>query len=238
MSYYIGFAEKMYTLWEGTRIEKDGIKPYIEYSYIKNISSDLDKVKSLYPDVEIDLTLKGTKTIVRSAYTYVAEPLDVFNFGKYKGMKVEDCPDYSYLSWYFDQVSNERKEIIIPILEEQGYGVVKHNDNYWQLFKPQEWKEHLEFEEKKSKVLDMAKSGEPLTLTAETNLDQDGEIYIEPIWYKFGDFKVLEYRGYPYGLPTINGKAKRIKGKEIRVTECEVIDEQHYEIIIKKFELV
>ena len=58
----IGFANKFYTLWNVTskvvesKYSKDTL---VTNTYIKNISMDIDKVKELYPDVEIDESLRG-----------------------------------------------------------------------------------------------------------------------------------------------------------------------------------
>ena len=44
------------------------------------------------------------------------------------------------------------------------------------------------------------------------------------ILFKFNDVKLNYYNGFKYGLPLVNGKAKRIKNKTIKIKDykCEI----------------
>ena len=116
--YTIGFANKYYTLWDCTTNEHTddrGIR-YITYSnvYLKNISFDLDKAQKLYPGAPVDESLKGhTRSFNTNKVIY---PDNVFNFGKYCGKRFDECSDYDYMAWYFQQVDKVQQEELIPIL--------------------------------------------------------------------------------------------------------------------------
>ena len=56
-----------------------------------------------------------------------------------------------------------------------------------------------------------------IQLQMERNLDTYGFVQIDGIPYSFENYVERSYNGYGYGLPTLNGKAKRIKNKLIEV---------------------
>ena len=58
------------------------------------------------------------------------------------------------------------------------------------------------------------------------NLNDHGVIDIDGISYYFNDYVMRDYNGYGYGLPTLNGKAKRVKNKLIEVkVEFGIVDD-------------
>lgn len=68
MPQIIGFGGKFYTLWTYNNINNYYVDSYgnsyctggvTHYYYLKNISTDLEKVKELYPDLSINDELKG-----------------------------------------------------------------------------------------------------------------------------------------------------------------------------------
>lgn len=98
----IGFAGIYYTLWEYFHQPFYDYKGVLEgygkkYIFIKNISKSETRTKDRYPDLEIDLSLKGTHTIVRMDHQQ-SYPDDVFDFGKYRGTRILDCKDIRYLA--------------------------------------------------------------------------------------------------------------------------------------------
>ena len=75
MKQIIGFATQFYTLWNYEAVPQYKTDSYgnhhqkgIEhkYYYCKNVSTDLDKVKALFPNVEIDTELRGTSSFTRN----------------------------------------------------------------------------------------------------------------------------------------------------------------------------
>ena len=120
----IGFANKFYTLWDVTskvvesKYSKDTL---VTNTYIKNISMDIDKVKELYPGVEIDESLRGHSC----TFEYIKEQKEIntdkFSFGKYEGKLISECTDNSYLRWFFDNCDGERKQNVEARLVELGF---------------------------------------------------------------------------------------------------------------------
>lgn len=106
----IGFANQFYTLWDVTTETNYITDSYgkhwpsyetTRYSYIKNISTDLDRVKELYPNTSIDDSLRG---IHRSWSQDSKEDLspELFKSGKYAMKTIQEVADIDikYLIWY------------------------------------------------------------------------------------------------------------------------------------------
>jgi hypothetical protein len=104
MKKVIGFATEYYTLWEvwstkryAGNVVMNGVPPpcigiNLEYFYIKNISKDIEKVKALYPGVEIDEDLRGV-TRSFSRFEKIDYPLHMFSFGKCAGGSIMESTD-------------------------------------------------------------------------------------------------------------------------------------------------
>lgn len=112
--YIIGFGGKYYTLWR---------KGLPRDTFVKNISKDLDKAMELYPEAEVDESLKGTVWSINT---------DIMPFGKYKGssisemIKNDDFKQLSYLKWISENMQlkgslkaqlNNSKELIDSKIE-------------------------------------------------------------------------------------------------------------------------
>lgn len=106
----------MYTLYS---VLTDGNKQI--YSFVKIVSKDLNKVKALYPGLEIDETLHGKFveriTSVKSMFDDFKTNNRIlgfkFNNGKYKNYLVDDVNDLSYLCYVYNL--NYFKDINIAI---------------------------------------------------------------------------------------------------------------------------
>ncbi len=112
----IGFATEFYTLWDVENqptyftdsygsTHKTGVKTIC--SYIKNVSTDLDKVKMLHPDLIIDENLRGKS----SSFSFTKEEdltPHILKFGKYSGKTIQDVSeiDFSYILWLIKECSN------------------------------------------------------------------------------------------------------------------------------------
>ena len=105
----IGFAEQYYTLWDVT--EDVTYSQYTKivtthYRYIKNVSKDINVVKSEYSDLEIDMDLRGCKN------WYSTKEIDLYprvvKFGKYKGKTIKEISeiDFDYLVWLSENCDN------------------------------------------------------------------------------------------------------------------------------------
>lgn len=225
----IGFANQYYTLWEYSRevtTGRNGVR-YIkeQYTYLKNISKDLNKVTTLYPNIQPDPDLKGhTKSWGRERVEY---PDNVFRFGRYEGRRFDEVTDYSYMSWYFEQTCRSAQELLKPILEGQGYHIYINCLGSYDIMTPKEYQEKLEWErdraEMRRAIMEAFEAGE-LVLFIDSNPNGDGE-WVEQrsgMTIQFDEVAERDYQGWTYYLPVLNGKAKRVKNKSIKITEAEM----------------
>ena len=256
--YYIGFSNKYYTLWnieEETSSLGNGCNYVItHYWYIKNISFDKDKAFAQYPEAVFDENLCGMTRSWSSRPKEVWTCVDVFRFGKYKFDKIAENTDTSYIEWYWGNIDGEHKEFVGEVLKSRGYeirtqtytyrdyntGKMRENTHTW-LVSPEMLEEEKKANDLKNQIMNKFNNHENFELYIEHNIDSDGEIEIDDITYKFEEVKENCYNGYIYYLPVINGKAKRIKNKNIIITDYdfEYLDENNeYPLInIKNFEI-
>jgi hypothetical protein len=226
----IGFANKFYTLWEvteDTRSLGNGHSYVItHYVFVKNISFDKETAIKKYPDAPIDETLRG-KTVSWESKKEVWDNVDTFRFGKYQYMKIEKVNDIKYIAWYWGQVYGEHKDFVSKFLKKNGYEIrtrtwktyegFDRTDEY--LVSPEALANEKAEAEKLVEDENILKAGNPLSFFCEYNLDENGEVRDDNLTYKFPETKEMEYRGWPYWLPIKDGKAKRIKNKNITVTK-------------------
>jgi uncharacterized protein (DUF3820 family) len=208
----IGFATEFYTLWdvvETPQYKTDAYgkhwltgKLYV-YRYIKNISTDINKVKELYPNAPIDEYLRGITNKEWNRTEKFDLPSNYITFGKYNGRTVEDVAefDFQYLLWLLNSCNSAMGKHI------------------------KETKEYKDYETKStSAIQEKLNSIKPLSdgihkLTVERN-PRDGRVTVclsdnHTLELLFAQTKECFYNGYSYEIPVIGGKAKRIKGKSI-----------------------
>lgn len=98
----IGFATQFYTLWDvqvspvyqsNDRGQHTLIGHNYVYTYIKNISMDLDKVNRLYPELSIDHSLCGITGREWTKFVDIPVTETQFPFGMYKGTEISECND-------------------------------------------------------------------------------------------------------------------------------------------------
>lgn len=238
----IGFANKYYTLWDVTSnvIESKYSKyTLVTNAYIKNISMDIDKVKEFYPDTEIDESLRGHSCTFEYTKERKEINTDKFNFGRYEDQLISECDDSDYLCWFFNNCDGERKQNVEARLVELGFTV---KDGI--IFTPEETK-------KKERIERMLRNKEELEVFFYKNLsiefynndsDEYYGVYVDDdgILYKFNDVKLNYYNGFKYGLPLLNGKAKRIKNKTVKIKdyEYELTKYGYARVEVKDFEIV
>lgn len=216
---YIGKADKFYTLWEVTVDTRTSCRgntyKVVNHQYIKNISFDKNKAIHKYPNAIVDESLRGHHSW--SSYEYEKLPSDEFRGGKYRGEKIANCTDYSYLHWAWNNtniIPYESQELVIGILESVGYR--KINDS--RIATPYEVEQIDNSFKEVERVQEILERDGKITITSTKNLDNCGNLYFGNINYIFPNYKELEYAGYVYSLPIdSNGKAKRIKNKEVEI---------------------
>jgi len=136
----IGYANKFYTLWDVTcedlyvtvngQHRKSGEK--IIRTYYQNLSTNLEKAKNRFTELtgikapELNEDLKG----VSRSWTTTDNNFQVyfdyeFDFGKYRGMKIDECEDEEYLLWFYNETGGKRKDNVRNRLTSFGYKLYK-----------------------------------------------------------------------------------------------------------------
>lgn len=235
----IGFSTKYFTIWdvqETTEFQKiDGLNlPYqkISYCYIQNLSMNEAeaKRKAIFKGVEnfeIDFDLYGRNaSFVTRKELFSKIPSDksfFFEFGRLKGQKIQDCNDFDYLFWFFNESQNIHAK---AMLLENGFvefeGQVVHV-------------EHAKKIKLRGLVVNEIKEKKEIEVEVLSNLTRDGEfrfsIKNEVFYaYFFGNSKEMYYNGITYFLPIIDGKAKRFKGKRAKLTIEKINGDWSFEI--------
>lgn len=211
----IGFASEFYTLW---RLD---CEPYFDSqgrllgyhwrgTFIKNVAKDIARVRELFPDLEIDTSLRGHHSFNTFEAHKEVFPDDVFGFGKYKGQYIESCTDVEYLHWAWDgdYLTDANKVHAAVVLNQAGYHII---DGF--LYSASQYDtlmQHREFE-------NTINAGNPFNVLFESSLNNYGQYFFRGQVLNFKDYKTMYYNGYEYGLPIVNGKTKRIKGKTFRI---------------------
>lgn len=217
----IGFGGTFYTLWYVSSQMHYYTAPngkhypsYMEYqySYIQNISKDIERVQSLYPGISIDMELKGTRSFTIEKKDIDLTP-EILKFGKYAGHDIRELvkTDLDYILYMMDSWYNKAWEIAKQTPEYLAY-VDKQNhalEAKIATFKPFSNGKHR--------------------LTIQSNPDENGIVCVpiidgQSIELHFNNIKECYYNGYTYYLPVFkDGKAKRLKGKDIEY-QLEIIE--------------
>ena len=215
MTNIIGFAEKFYTLWQyevkenfvaNSQGNKYCTSIITTFTFVKNVSMSLEVVKSLYPKTEIDLTLRGKTTVLRTVKKDL--PSEFFWFGKYYGQKIDDIieSDFNYCIW------------------------AKENTNTPYLSKHHKILAH--FEAKKQKTNDLLKVGDTIEVEFLSNASFDYGInryYTQGKYNNISLIVLCEVEKTTGNIAVINSKAQRTKGKKITICIKEVLESFSYD---------
>lgn len=219
----IGFAGTFYTLWyiseETKQVEPHRISTVKQYTYVKNISMDRETALEKYPDAVFCEELRGkSASFERTSYSW--DTIETFRFGKYSNERIEDCGDTPYIEWYWNNIDGEHRDYVSEVLKSRGYEVRtnKELDSQW-LMSPKALENERIAEAELAAKTEELSEGKPLEVFVECNPSDDGYIRDEDVLYHFQEVRENEYRGFPYYLPVLNGKAKRVKGKTIRINK-------------------
>lgn len=237
----IGFASQFYTLWNWRVVTNYVTDSYGKsrpsynstyFDYVKNVSKSLEKVNELFPDLNIDEGLRGkTRSFIIHDKQIDLSP-ELIKFGKYYGKTIQEISDldFDYLLWLRGNVNNPQTRTLIDqlpsivsydaqieadilskidkirksLLKAGTYSVVFERNprnymydvynTYYIKWNNTEWEDVI-----KSDYL-------------------VGDVYIGDVIYTlvFQGYKEVNGR-YPYVMPEINGKCKRVKGKEVEI---------------------
>lgn len=233
MKKIIGFATQFYTLWDYEAVPQYKTDSYgnhhqtgvdHKYYYIKNVSTDLDKVKLLFPNVEIDTELRGTSSFTRDEKLDLPE--NYFWGGKYAGKLIDEIMeiDFKYCLWS---------------AENYNMPYITNHPKYIAHFEAIEKAKQDEINSKQ-----LLKVGDIVELEFTRNGYNADDEYTE-CWTEanYNDVEVavncsgvkLVSGMYPYLMPVINGKAQKTKGKKLTVTVIEVLETNIYAGVVKQF---
>ena len=234
----IGFATEFFTLWDMWTETIYVMAPSGQYhpshnidhySYIKNISTDREKVNALYPGLPFDENLRGQ---MRNFDVKRDEDLspEIIKFGKHYGKHIEQiaAEDFSYMLWLLDNCRNQATKALCEQL-------------------PQVVEYYARMEQERQAIIDSWKVLESGvhevtftcnpnrqvcdTLIPEDNTDNENPLaqYSHRFYAACG--MAQEYHTlyilmdgiqhvdgmYPYNMGMINGKAKRLKNKSFKL---------------------
>ncbi len=233
MKKIIGFATQFYTLWDYEAVPQYKTDSYgnhhqtgvnHNYYYRKNVSTDIDKVKTLFPNVEIDTELRGTSSFTRNEKLDLPE--NYFWGGKYAGKLIDDILeiDFKYCLWS---------------AENYNMPYITNHPKYIAHFEAIAKAEQAEINSK-----ELLKVGDVVELEFTRNGYNADNEYTE-CWTEanYNDVEVaINCNGvkpvsgmYPYLMPIINGKAQKTKGKKLTVTVIEVLETNIYAGVVKQF---
>ena len=222
----IGFSTKYFTLWdvkETTEFQRiDGLNlPYqkISYCYLQNLSMNESeaKRKAIFKGVEnfeIDFDLYGRNaSFYHTKDLFSKIPSDksyFFEFGRLKGQKIQDCNDFDYLFWFFNESQNiHAKARLLENGFEDFEGQVVHA-------------EHAKKIKLRDLVVKEIEDKDEIEVIILSNLNSENELRFElknevffGVWNV--NSKGYIYQGFEYFLPIIGGKPKRVKNKPVKV---------------------
>lgn len=214
---HIGFTNKYFTLWSITSdsiyYENGTGYDTVSYTFIQNLSMSYDdaiiKAKEMgVVDISVDNDLNGKKSWKLSTKVY-----DV--------VKISDEKLLRYAFYDRNTSDIDKKLISDKLISEFSYGFV---DNV--LYNSEDYKNYLDNKNYSNIVLEYVNSGEKKVIM-DSNLKSyesigtlrqklgDSKFSISII---FDNVKTMNYNGFYYALPIIDGKAKRVKNKEIAFT--------------------
>jgi len=245
MKQAIGFATKFYTLWSidtqpvytTDSHGKHWLTRYdTKFFYNKNISTSIDKVKSLYPDLEVmeDLRGKTESWVSRSVEDLCPQ---ILKFGKYIGRDINEIieEDFQYIIWLCDNrgyssngkyaMSTPQVQAHFKSIDDDINKLISDRNNAFEAFLQNGYVDILM--DKNLRVYDD---------NAYTNVELFEGMFVT-IKFDIGTFSKNSYNGYSYGLPLIKGKGKRIKGKTVRFSFTEDKDEV-YQVIVNSVEII
>ena len=254
MKTVIGFAGTYYTLWsyeDCTSKQGDFMIFETKYHYHKNISKDIEKVKSLYPNVEIDMTLKGSSDFTKFVKKEFVNPFtslaDSMPFGKYNGKKIGDVleKDPEYLIWISENSYNRGlREFCYEITTELRNKKAATQQEKLDAIPEYAEAEVVEFTVTFNKNLTPGEGENIITEVALDNFayytfETQKNLSVSLIFSKDA-VKLMRYQDFIYALPidSKTGKGIKVKGSTFKVTaKCVSIEykqdskEQDFEVL-------
>lgn len=239
----IGFANKFFTLWSVRSETIYKTNPYdgnaypagteTRYTYLQNLSLDLAKAQAKAKakgatDLTPDEELRGKSS---SWVDYVPNPAlevpdHIFKVGKYRGEDIRENTDIDYLFWYAKNViSGEAVKRLLSLSNDYKFFE-------GEIYPAETVKGIKRIRRARKKALKLGY----VEGTMERNINDYGfELAGVEILVGLLPLKSFYYHDFRYYLPVIDGKAKRVKGKEVKVY---VTPEEGGDLRATKLELI
>ena len=242
----LALFKKYYTLFDVEVRSISNWRGYHEdrkcYTKVKKVAMNKEKAIKLCPNADFDENFVAE--YARFSFpvdgTRVWDENDRFRFGKYFGIRIDECDDYNYMVWYWDHIADENRahtDFVKKCLIKGGY-TYKDMGGYGYFLSPEEVRRSKLIIDRNKVLIEKLENNEPINFAAERNLNRDGEYSYNNVTYKFNNFTSYCYDGYFYSLPLLNGKGKRIKYKNITITNYTYeINEDNIKIFIEDFKI-
>lgn len=239
MSLVIGFATEFYTLWDVFiepvfRTDAYGkhwhVSDKTNFNYIQNVSKDFDKAVDKYPNVPIDDSLRGkTRSFSVGGGGLELSPVNIIWFGKYSGQDLNDVVkrDLKYVMWLLENANDGRmKEFIMTLTEVQQelYRIESEKEAFFSsipVLQNGAVDIMIESNPREYQIQSLNK----VVFAMRASLGEGSFLYLIPedVKYIAGSYKYPEWY-----MPVLGGKAKRLKGKTVKLN-VEVIETERLE---------
>lgn len=232
-NYIIGHAHGYYSLY---RELADGI-----YSFVRIIGSDINLVRTEYPNAVIDDSVCGKIYVNNSSHPDVVElPNGIFKTGVYRGEPILNCIAYAYMAWYYGLYADESERKWISIVLNDDPATTRYIVVDGTVYNYYSYLSHLKWDKTMKTYRDMILCRKPLEFVPVKNLDVNGVIKNRGIIYKFPDVADMVYLGTKFTLPVLDGKPRQIKRRLVTVTDYDVLDDNgiYWNVIyVKNFKI-
>jgi hypothetical protein len=141
-----------------------------------------------------------------------------FEYGKYRDCAILECSDLNYLKWYFSETSNiYARQVLLDSGEYTIYDNILYSvDEYNKIMarvvgetKTKDFYQKVQQSDYAHIIINPTKNiSNNNLLRATTSEGVDVDIL-------FNDTKEMYYNGFTYRLPVVDGKAKKIKNKQL-----------------------
>lgn len=224
----IGFANEYYTLWDVTSDvsytgTQGNYRAYetVYYVYIQNLSKDLTKAIEKAKIMGATCLEPNNDLYGRNGSWECQKRLDsklpnnlspFFEFGKYTDKLISELTDMDYIKWYYSKTNNRycKKILLDNGYRELGLDIVTQ----------EEYDAAINYET----IQNIIRDNNCIEVVCDKNLRIGEGFAYQRFNFKgigfdflFTEFKQMYYQGIEYALPLIGGKAKRIKGKTLKL---------------------
>ena len=223
----LGYTGKFYARWEMTteitNVMNDRYTENIKCTYIRKVADTLENSIKKFPELTVETILNGHKRSFSISHVIFTSN-ETFRFGKYNGKRIEDINEGSYIAWYMNldngYLSDEHKAYCRKCLIKY----FKYTEENGVLVSPEIRKTIDNKKQVLESVINKARHNKHVYLELKHWPNENGEVEVDDVVYKFPEVRKYYYNGYPYYMPVLNNVAKRIKNHVIKATLSYIFD--------------